>query len=290
MTHKISKHDWDALSAYLDGQLSTRELTRLEAKLSANIELRETLQELQKTRQLLRSQPRVTPPRNFMLTQDMVGSRPEILPGWLRFTPALQFASVIASVLLVLVFMGDLLTLRPTSLGMIGALDNAPQAMEVAEPLVEMESEGVVIEEALELPPAMMEKSMRGTPGPAELLEGESALGQAQPAEKTSPASPILAAPAGEEMESDAVRAPEVLTPAVPAEAEFAPTLSAEAFPTEAVVLLPHLESAAPDELSSKESIELADRYWWRVTEILLVILALVSGLLAVYLRRAANP
>ncbi len=253
MSQKISRHDWDALSAYLDGQLSAKELTRLQEKLSESTELRETLSELRKTRQLLRSQPRIKPPRNFMLSRDMVGSRPELLPGWFRITPALQFTSVIASILLVLVFMGDLLALRPANLERTIALDNAPRAMEMVEPLVEMDTEGLAIEEALEPPPAMMEKNISGTPGPADILEGESALGQAQLAEKTSPASPILAAPAGEEMESEVARAPDGLTPQVQAEPELGLTQSTEAFPTEAVVLLPYLESAATEEQSSRE-------------------------------------
>jgi hypothetical protein len=290
MSNKISKKDWDALSAYLDGQLSAKELDRLQKQLSANAELRETLLELRKTRRLLRSQPRIKPPRNFMLSRDMVGSRPEILPGWFRFTPALQFTSVIASVLLVLVFMGDLLALRPASLERAIALDNALQAMEMAEPLVEMDTEGMAIEGAPEPPPAMMEKSILGTPVPAEMLESESVLGQTQSAEKTLPASPILAAPAGEEMESEAARAPDAIAPEAPAEAELAPTQTIETFPTQAVVMLPHLESAATEEPTWLESLLLSNRYWWRVLEIFLVLLALVSGLLAVYLHRVATP
>ena len=290
MNQKMSRHDWEALSAYLDGQLSAKELTRLQEKLSTSTELRETLSELRKTRQLLRSQPRIKPPHNFMLSRDMVGSRPEILPGWIRLTPALQFTSVIASVLLVLVFMGDLLALGPVNLGRTIALDYAPQAMEVAEPLIEMDTEGLAIEEMLELPPAMMEKSISGTPGPADLPEGESAMGQVQPAEKTSPASPILAAPAREEMESDTVRAPDASAPQPQVEAELAPIQSTKIFPTEAVVLLPHLEAAVSDELPPRESMRLADWVPWHVIEIFLVLLALISGLLAVYLRRVANP
>jgi hypothetical protein len=91
-------------------------------------------------------------------------------------------------------------------------------------------------------------------------------------------------------MESEAARAPDAIAPEASAEVELAPTQSIETFPTEAVVMLPHLESAANEEPTRLESLLLANRYWWRVLEIFLVLLALVSGLLAVYLHRVATP
>ena len=288
MNQKISNHEWEALSAYLDGQLSSKERARLESNLRANHELMETLEELQKTRQLLRSQPRIKPPRNFTLTSDSVGSRPEILPGWFRITPALQFTSAIASVLLVLVFITDLLALRPANMGRTIALDNASQVMEVSEPIIEIESEEIAVEEALEVPLAMMEKSIAGTPGPNDIVEGESVSGQAPLVEETYPASPIMAAPVESDMESDTARSLDGLPPQV--QAELAATQSTEAIPAESDVLRQQAIQGAAEDLASRESIVPIDKVWWRVSEISLLLIALVSGLLAVYLRRAANP
>ncbi len=288
MNQKISNHEWEALSAYLDGQLSSKDRARLEEKLRANHALSNKLEELQKTRQLLRSQPRIKPPRNFTLTRELVGSRPEILPGWFRITPALQFTSAIASVLLVLVFITDLLALGPANMERPIAQDNASRVMEVSEPIIEIESEEMPVEEAMELPLAMMEKSISGTSGPDEIVEGESVQGQAPQVEETYPASPVMAVPVEEKMESDTDRSLGGLPSQV--QAELDATQSTETIPTDSDVLLQQEIQGAAEDLSSIESFLAVDKAWWRVSEISLLLIALVSGLLAVYLRRAANP
>lgn len=287
MNQKISNHEWEALSAYLDGQLSSKERARLEEKLRVNLALSKKLEELQKTRQLLRSQPRIKPPRNFTLTRELVGSRPEILPGWFRITPALQFTSAIASVLLVLVFITDLLALGPANMERPIALDNASRVMEVSEPIIEIESEEMPVEEAMELPLAMMEKSISGTSGPDEIVEGESVQGQAPLVEETYPASPVMAVPVEEKMESDTDRSLGGLPSQV--QAELDATQSTETIPTDSDVLLQQEIQGSAEDLSSIESFLAVDKAWWRVSEISLLLIALVSGLLAVYLRRAAN-
>ena len=107
MTTKISPHEGELLSAYLDGQLTPKERARLEARLREDAQLRSLLVELRRTRAILRSQPRLRAPRNFMLTPQMAGKPARTPP---RAYPALRLASVLAGVLFVLVLAGDLLT------------------------------------------------------------------------------------------------------------------------------------------------------------------------------------
>ncbi|MEA3441300.1 MAG: hypothetical protein U9R58_13565 [Chloroflexota bacterium] len=103
MTKKMYERDWEALSAYSDGQLSSSESARLESRLPESGELRAALDELRKTSDLLRSQPKLRAPRNFILTPDMVGLRQQA-PAY----PALRLAAVLASILFIFVLVGDL--------------------------------------------------------------------------------------------------------------------------------------------------------------------------------------
>lgn len=105
---RISNRDLEALSAYLDGETSSVEEQNLEARLKSEEQLRQALGELRRTRMILRAAPRVRAPRNFTLTPRMVGVRPMV--SW--SFPILSMASVVASLLFVLVFLGDLYTAR----------------------------------------------------------------------------------------------------------------------------------------------------------------------------------
>ena len=107
MTTKISPHEGELLSAYLDGQLAPKERVRLEARLREDPQLHSVLVELRRTRAILRSQPRLRAPRNFTLTPQMAGKPARITP---RAYPALRLASVLAGMLFVLVLIGDLIT------------------------------------------------------------------------------------------------------------------------------------------------------------------------------------
>ena len=109
MTTNISPTEWEALSAYLDGQLTSQEVARLESRLEASTELRTTLDDLRQTRTLLRSQPRLRAPRNFTLTPEMAGlrNRARLLPG---AYPVLRLATILASLFFVVVLAGNLVT------------------------------------------------------------------------------------------------------------------------------------------------------------------------------------
>ncbi len=116
MTSRISPEDWEILSAYIDGQVSAREQEKLKQKLDTEPELQRALEELQRTKMVLRSAPRRRVPHNFTLTPDMVPQR----RPWFRLVPTFSFASAMAGILLVLTF-----AFRSLS-GLTGAVPLAP--------------------------------------------------------------------------------------------------------------------------------------------------------------------
>jgi len=143
MTKNISQKDWEALSSYLDDQLSAKSRARLEARLQSSPELRTALEELQVTRAVIRNQPKLRAPRNFTLTPEMVGKRPKA-QSWVD--AGFQFAAVAASVLFGLLLLADFV---------ISASRSQPlSAMrlqgEVEEQSMPMEAEAFVINEVVE--------------------------------------------------------------------------------------------------------------------------------------------
>lgn len=114
MTHP-SFRDIEQLSAYLDGQLPPQEKARLEARLARDPQLHAVMDDLNQARAFLRQLPARRAPRNFTLTPKMAGVKPP-LP---RPYPALRWASVLATLLLIFTFVTN--TLAPTFMA-------APQA------------------------------------------------------------------------------------------------------------------------------------------------------------------
>jgi hypothetical protein len=111
MINNIKSRDWEVLSAYLDGQLSSREQTRLETRLKQDPDLQSALEDIRQTRNVLRSLPKLRVPRNFILTPEMVGLKRDTV----RFFPVLRLASVLAMILLAFVFIGDFMLLSTPS-------------------------------------------------------------------------------------------------------------------------------------------------------------------------------
>jgi hypothetical protein len=89
--------DIEQLSAYLDGQLSQADKTRLESRLASDRELASALNDLRQTRIILRRTPKRRAPRNFVLTPKLAGIRPPVP----RAVPALSWASAVAALLFV---------------------------------------------------------------------------------------------------------------------------------------------------------------------------------------------
>lgn len=92
----MKQRDLELLSSYLDGQLSSSDSARLEARLISDPSLRSVLDDLRGARSLLRQLPMRKAPRNFTLTPKMVGKNPP-LP---RAYPVFRFASTLATILL----------------------------------------------------------------------------------------------------------------------------------------------------------------------------------------------
>ena len=152
MKNQIKSRDWEALSAYLDGQLSNREHTHLQTRLKSDPDLQSALEDLRQTRSVIRSLPKLRVPRNFRLTPEMVGIKRDTT----RFIPVLRLASVLAMVLLAFVFIGDFMLL------------SAPGTQQLSAPsVVQMEVSNDVY-----TPPQSAEKA-------AEILEEAEAPGLA---------------------------------------------------------------------------------------------------------------
>ncbi len=100
-----SFRDVEQLSAFLDGQLSQAEKTRLEARIRSDPALAAALADLRQSRAILRRTPKRRVPRNFTLTPKMAGIRPPVP----RAVPALSWASAVAMLMFVLTLGTNLL-------------------------------------------------------------------------------------------------------------------------------------------------------------------------------------
>jgi anti-sigma factor RsiW len=102
MTTPLTPQDWETLSTYLDGQLTATGKRQIQDLIALRPELKQGLEELRRTRAVLRAAPRRRAPRNFTLSPEMAQKvRPRFRWGW---TPSFSFASAMATVLLVLSF------------------------------------------------------------------------------------------------------------------------------------------------------------------------------------------
>jgi hypothetical protein len=100
-----SFRDVEQLSAYLDGQLSQAERSRLETRLKQEPALAVRLGDLGNARSILHQTPKRAVPRNFTLDPHMAKIRPP-LP---RLVPAFSMASAVAAFLFFITLGGNLL-------------------------------------------------------------------------------------------------------------------------------------------------------------------------------------
>jgi len=124
MKNQITSRDYERLSAYLDNQLDGKERSRMEERLIADPELRKELQDLEKTRLLLRELPRLRAPRNFFIHPETrlkpVGIRPSF-----KLFPGYGIVSAIATILFVMVIFADRL-LSPSTPGALAPSEVSP--------------------------------------------------------------------------------------------------------------------------------------------------------------------
>ncbi len=125
MTKKTpSPRDFERLSAYLDGQTTSKESAKIENRLKTDLVFRQAHQELRQIRALLQLTPRLRAPRNFFVTPEMVGAR---APQPSRMVPLFSWASAVTSILFIVLVMGNFWR---SNLG--GSLpSDAPMAAEV---------------------------------------------------------------------------------------------------------------------------------------------------------------
>lgn len=144
---QLSNRDLERLSAYLDGALSEKEASRLEARLREEPNLRQAFRELKATAQMIASLSEASLPRSFTLTPEMVGIRERS-----RAYPAMRLATALATLAFFAVVGVDAITsftlngaLAPTSKEQIAM--EAPVPAADASPTGEIPTEGLALEE-----------------------------------------------------------------------------------------------------------------------------------------------
>jgi len=99
----LNRHEWLLLSAYLDGELSAREMRQVEEGLQQDPARRTALEGLRRTCQVLRYASQKPVPHNFTLTADML--RKPLLPSFSRM---FSYSAALAGLLLAAVLGLDL--------------------------------------------------------------------------------------------------------------------------------------------------------------------------------------
>lgn len=274
MKTRISPREWEALSAYLDEQLSSRQRAQIESRLETSPDFSQALEELSQTRSLLRSAPRPRAPRNFTLTPEMAGLRLGARQRPSAY-PVLRLASALAALFFVVIFAGELVARRIQPEPM--QVSHAPQLFmepmgkgggggggpEIPEASWEMPVDAIVPEGEAMAPEEMMSKAYE-PPMPAADAPNlmVTPLGLAA-------ATPTLA---GTAEEKEAVDAQERSMQVAPLEQDLGSEAQAE-----------------PAQLPDEGETDAPSWFVLRVLQILLAILAVGSGLGAIYLRRSAR-
>lgn len=96
----MNDHDYELLSAYIDGTLSDAERAALEARLTQEADLQQALNSLQHTVMLLRQMPELSAPRDFTLDADKLAARPARTALPFPLTATFSALSAAAAVLL----------------------------------------------------------------------------------------------------------------------------------------------------------------------------------------------
>jgi hypothetical protein len=259
-------------------------------------ELRSALEEMRRTRVVLRSQKRLRAPRNFTLTAEMAGLRLGVRPSARPVHgsyPVLRLASVLATIFFIFITLGDL-AVRMTA--------PAPMTVAVSQDQPVMAPFGMGGggggAEVPPAPAAAVEAPAMEAPAPAEELQQEAFA----PTEAPAAEGEALSAMASAVPDQKAV----VVTPLSPAGTPSlpgTPSLSGTPTPAEAARLIAPGAVEAEEAAQPVENIAAAEpagqevspsgRFSWqpllRLIQILLAVLAIGAGLAAVYLRRSTR-
>lgn len=279
------------LSAYLDGEISRKDRERLEARLLEDEDLRNTFEQLQRTRAVMRGLPSMRAPRNYNITAEMVGRKETIS----RAFPVLRFASVLASVLFVLLFLGDLLVPRSVVMTSLKAVQVAETIMEIAEspvseaPQVEGQLRETLADQIMELAPAE-EEAAESPVYEAPQIESQLPEAQADEAMEIAPAEGEAATPIPEPTpgppSEPSAGLEKLLATGIPAPVEESEDAVGEVAESYAAPNL--LEEGGVIDIPLEDEFQPTSNFWTivRFLEIFLIVLALATGLAAILLYR----
>ncbi len=173
---QLSNRDLERLSAYLDGALSEREASRLEARLREEPNLQQALQELKETTQMVASLSEVPLPRSFTLTTEMVGIRERP-----RVYPAMRLATALAAFAFFAVVGVDAITSFALQ-GTLAPMSKEQAAMEAPAPVADaMTAEEAPAEELAPEAYKMEGEEVPASEVPLLAAEGENEAGRAAP-------------------------------------------------------------------------------------------------------------
>jgi len=294
MTKKLALNarEWLLLSAYLDGELSKREIRQVKELLQSNPSSRMALEGLRRTRQVLHFMPQRKTPRNFTLTPEMIRKT-----GLSPLNIVFSYASALAGFLLVTVVAFDLFAgyrLQPV---MQAAPDSQALAQEAGQVVVQAQPPIIY------WGPAYPQSGAFGLGGGGEDMRaglgGGIGGGSEEPA-VIEPA-PLLEAPVMQENEAspEELESPLAAPPQEQAEAAQALEPSAESIPAEKTSA--ETEGSQPilgirpasergslvfKETAASRSADYPQVPNLRLLEAGLAIIALVSGLAALFLKR----
>ncbi len=288
MMREMTNREWEALSAYLDNELTSKERVNLEIRLQQDQDLRLALKELRRTRIVLRSQPKMRAPRNFTLTPEMAGIRTSKRPAS-RAYPFFRFASALATMVLVLVLVGDFFSAKPAAAPI--ARSSAPMSAPLAATLSPKEAQA-----ATNAPPGMgggqeaqglvTENSAadQSTESAATGLMAQGPAGTSNPGTPEESEQPMMSLG----LAPNSTGTPQPEQPVAPA-AKMAPTEPQVEAQAQALQAQPTAEPAPTEEIQLAQpakSIRVPDL---RYIEIGLAVFAVLSGLIAWYLRRMGS-
>lgn len=272
MTRQISSREWELLSAYLDGELTYRERSRLEEKLEVRVELRAALDELRQTTTILRSQPTVRAPRNFTLTPQMVGLHRTVRSNAQLF-PVMRLTAVLASMFFVFALLGDLFWVSPLTTAPMFMEEPVTQMARIEEEILPGVGSEDVVEKALE----------KEGLADLEVAEAEQALDVAAvPAERA----PAIEMPAAEAEGYPLPTEKATIAEAPPATLAYAEPTT---LPTEVPPIPLEEEVVLTDESLEPQLVQVQEisrnLRVLRILEVILAIMGVTTGLVAFYLR-----
>lgn len=278
MKTPISSREWEALSAYLDRQLNPKERSRLEMRLQADLTLRTTLDELRRARLVLRNSPRLRVPHGFTLNAQQAHINQPA-----RTYPALRLASLVASLIFVIVLLSDFLTGPLPMSGRKESLSYAPAPAEAGPTAAAVApvSEAARAPEPTSPPPAALDMSQPTFEATVNVEQNQLQAKSAAPdaasgvPQATAPADGLQAkiAPTEAAVEGSLMAVAETATPE---EVMAASDTTGETRETDQNEI-----QAEEDTATQQITPPPANQFPWRVVEVLAGMVALATGLAA---------